>query len=155
MDSPSPSVAAPSPTSSPVARPRHRGRTLNRRAVYAILAVVAAEVIGTVGFHALEGMRWVDAFYFESMLATGQGPPIPLATDAGKVFASFMGFVSVGSVLSAFIFTIGPIVTRWWRESLERVESESRRLERGVESEFRRVESEFSGHRPPPSPPSN
>jgi hypothetical protein len=99
-----------------------------RRAFLAVSAVALAEVLGTVGFHAIEGMNWVNAFYFESMLATGQGPPLPLVTDSGKIFASIMGFVSVGSTLSAVIFTLGPIFARIWHEAWLHVEAEAHHL---------------------------
>ena len=120
----------------------HR-RSAIRRALLAISAVVAAEVVGTVGFHVIEGANWVNAFYFESMLATGQGPPFTLNTDTGKIFASIMAFVSVGSTLSAVIFTLGPLLTRIWRTFVEDVESEARALERGVATEIRKTEDEL------------
>jgi hypothetical protein len=89
-------------------------------------------VIGTVGFRIIAGTDWVDSFYFESMLATGQGPPFPLTTDDAKLFASAMAFISVGSVVTAIFFTLGPILARFWRESLEFVEEGARELEHGV-----------------------
>jgi hypothetical protein len=135
--------SAPAVPARPTARPRRRHRSNARRAVLAISAVVAAEVIGTVGFHLIEGANWVNAFYFESMLATGQGPPFTLNTDTGKIFASIMGFVSVGSTLSAVIFTLGPLLTRIWREFVEDVETETRALEHDVARGVRRFEDEF------------
>ena len=87
-------------------------------------------VIGIVGFHQIEGMDWVNAVYFESMLATGQGPPIQLMTDSGKIFASVMAFVSVGSVITALVVTLVPIISQLWREGWERVEKDARGLER-------------------------
>jgi hypothetical protein len=122
-------------------RRRHRGMV--RRAILAIAAVVAAEVIGTVGFHVIEGANWVNAFYFESMLATGQGPPFTLNTNTGKIFASIMGFVSVGSTLSAVLFTLGPILTRVWRSLIEDVELEGRAVEHRVVDEIHRVEDDL------------
>ena len=108
-------VGAPHPASpvhrssrSPAATIR-RNRT--RRALIAVTAVLVAELVGTVGFHVIEGAGWINAFYFESMLATGQGPPFTLYTNAGKIFASVMAFVSVGSTLSAVIFAVGPTET--------------------------------------------
>ena len=129
-----------------------------RRAVYALIAVGAAEVIGTVGFHVIEGAGWVNAFYFESMLATGQGPPFTLYTNAGKIFASIMGFVSVGSVLSAVIFVVGPIAVRLWHEGMEAAEAEARKVADAARSELRKVERELTGsraldERPPTGPP--
>ncbi len=97
---------------------------------YAVSAIAAVMVVGTVGFHQFEGMGWVDAFYFESMIATGQGPPITLVTNAGKVFASVMAFVSVGSVISALLITLAPILSQLWREGIERAERDARRVER-------------------------
>jgi hypothetical protein len=130
-----------------------------RRAIYAILAVVAAEVIGTIGFELIENPGWVNAFYFESMLATGQGPPFTLYTNSGKVFASIMGFVSVGSTLSAVIFVVGPLVLRLWHQTLASAEREVRIIEGAVARDVRKLEEDLSPHaaaeetRPPAQPP--
>ena len=126
---------------------RGRPRSSVRRAAYALALVLAVEVVGTVGFHLIEGMGWVNSFYFESMLATGQGPPLALVTDTGKVFASLMGFISVGSVLSAVVFTLGPLFVRYWREGLEAAEAEARKLEHEAAQGVRHLEEELSGHR--------
>lgn len=100
-----------------------------RRAIYAILGVVVVLIVGTFGFHLIESRNYIDSFYFESMLATGQGPPFPLTTDTGKIFASVMAFVSIGSVVTTFVFTLGPILQRLWREGLERLELDAREVE--------------------------
>ena len=100
--------------------------------IYSLSLVVLVLVVGVVGFHQLEGMRWVDAVYFESMLAAGQGPPISLTTDWGKIFASVMGFVSVGTVLVSLVVNIGPIMSQIWRESLEQLETDAKRLEQDI-----------------------
>jgi hypothetical protein len=101
-------------------------RTALRRSVYALCAIVVVMIIGIIGFHLIEGMSFVNALYEESMLATGQGPAITINTDNGKVFASVMAFVSVGSVITTLTFTLGPILSQLWREGLERVEEEAR-----------------------------
>jgi hypothetical protein len=100
--------------------------------IYALSGIVVVMIIGTVGFHLIEGMNYVNAVYFESMLATGQGPPLQLNTDAGKLFASVMAFVSVGSVITSLVFTLGPILTMIWREGIERAEKGARKLEEDV-----------------------
>ena len=89
--------------------------------------------IGTLGFALIAGLSLVNSFYFESMLATGQGPPLTLTTDDSKIFASIMAFVSVGSVVSTLLFAVGPIVRRFWREEAERLEEGARRIERDLE----------------------
>jgi len=111
-----------------------------RRLFYAVSGVVTVMVVGVVGFHLIEGMDWVNAVYFESMLATGQGPPLALNTDAGKLFASAMGFVSVGAVLTSLIVTLFPIMSQLWREGLDRAERDAKALERAVEREKEKVE---------------
>jgi hypothetical protein len=103
-----------------------------RRLFYALSIIVVVIVVGTIGFHLVEGMDWVNAFYFESMLATGQGPPIQLTTDSGKIFASVMAFVSVGSVITALVVTLAPIISQVWREGLERAEKDAKKLERDL-----------------------
>ena len=109
-----------------------------RRVFYSFTGVVAVMVVGTVGFHQIEGMNWVNAAYFESMLATGQGPPIPLETSAGKVFASVMAFVSVGSVITALVVTLIPLISQLWREGIERAERDVKELEKDVEEDLTR-----------------
>ena len=125
------------------AEPGRLARNRTRRALIAIAAVLAAEVIGTVGIHLIEGQGWINAFYFESMLATGQGPPFALVTNSGKIFASIMAFVSVGSTLSAVIFAVGPLLSRVWREFVEDVEVHAKAAEQDVEAELREIEREL------------
>lgn len=119
-------------------------RSAVRRALYSVLAVALAETIGTVGFHVIEGARWIDAFYFESMLATGQGPPFTLVTDAGKIFASIMAFVSVGSVLGAVVFSVGPVVAQLWHESIEAARREAQTAAHGVLREVKEIEEDLA-----------
>ena len=106
----------------------HRRR--RRRALRSLAALVVVLAIGTIGFAWATGSGWVNAFYFESMLATGQGPPFPLTTAASKLFASAMAFLSVGTVVTALILNLGPMVGRLWREGTELAEREVRVFER-------------------------
>lgn len=115
-----------------VAVPIYSGTAI-RRVIYAVSGILAVMVVGTIGFHLIEGMNYVNAVYFESMLATGQGPPLMLSTDAGKIFASIMAFISVGSVISTLVFTLGPVLNMMWREGLERTEKEANKFEKELE----------------------
>ena len=112
-----------------------------RRLFITVSGIALVIVVGTVGFHLIEGMGWVDAFYFENMLATGQGPPIQLTTDTGKVFASAMAFISFGSVLTGLVVTFVPIISQLWREGLERAEREVKELERDISGKKKPEES--------------
>lgn len=82
--------------------------------------------IGTIGFHFLEGYSYSNAFYFISMIATGQGPSQVPATTAGKMFASFMAFLSVGTVVASLGFLFGPFFGFLWRIGHERWEKDNR-----------------------------
>jgi len=105
-------------------------RTAVRRLVYALLGIGLVLAVGTVGFELIAGLSLVNSFYFESMLATGQGPPLSLTTDGSKIFASIMAFVSVGSVVSTLLFAVGPVVRQFWREEVQHIEQGAREVER-------------------------
>jgi hypothetical protein len=51
--------------------------------------VVVSLAVGTLGYHALARMSWIDSFLNASMLLGGMGPVGEIETDAGKLFASF------------------------------------------------------------------
>ena len=80
--------------------------------------------------HLLERMSYLDAFYFMSMIATAQGPTATPLTPAGKLFASFMAFISVGSVVASLGFLFGPFFGRLWKIGVERLEEEASRLQK-------------------------
>ena len=116
----------------PSARAKMRRATV-RRVLYAITGIGLVLVLGTVGFHLIAGLSPIDSFYFESMLATGQGPPTAPPSDGAKIFTSIMAFVSVGSVVSTLLFAVGPVLRRFWREEAEYVEAGARHLEQEIE----------------------
>jgi hypothetical protein len=112
---------------------RRVSRLSQRRLLYALLGIGGVLAVGAIGFHVVAGLSAVDSIYFESMLATGQGPPLTLTSDSAKIFASIMAFVSVGSVVSTLLFAVGPVVRQLWHESLVFVEEEARTLEGKLE----------------------
>ena len=102
------------------------------RALYSCVLIVLNLVIGTIGMHYIEGLHYIDAFYFISMIATAQGPPNAPVTVGGKLFASTMAFVSVGSVVAALGFLFGPFFGVLLRAGAEHLEEEIHHLERGA-----------------------
>ena len=64
----------------------------------------------------------VRAWYFMSMLATAQGPAAAPQTAGGKLFASLMAFISVGTVVAALGFLFGPFFGQLWKIGVETVE---------------------------------
>ena len=74
--------------------------------------------------HFFEGLSYLDSFYFMSMIATAQGPSLTPVTTAGKLFASFMAFLSVGTVVAALGFLLGPFLGKLWKIGVEKLEKE-------------------------------
>ncbi len=70
----------------------------------------------------------MDAFYFISLIATTQGPARNPATDAGKIFAATMAFISVGAVPSAAAFVFGPLVGTLLEDGFDYLEKEEQRI---------------------------
>ena len=102
----------------------HHYHSPYQRGFYSFLLVSIIMVIGTVGMHCIEHMPWIDAFYFMSMIATAQGPVMIPATVAGKIFASFISFVSVGCVVAALGFMFGPFLGRLWHVGVHHIEQD-------------------------------
>ena len=102
------------------AQKKHRYHSLGKRASYSLILIASVLLLGTAGFHRLEKLSYLDAFYLTSMLATAQGPSQAPITVAGKFFASFMAFLSVGIVVAAIGFLFGPFLGELWKIGHER-----------------------------------
>lgn len=107
--------------------------SLLRRGLKSFVLVSSVVGFGTIGIHLIEGLSYVDSFYFMSMLATSQGPASVPVTVAGKLFAAIMAFVSVGSVVAALGFLFGPFFGKLWRIGVEFLEEEAHLLEKRIE----------------------
>ena len=79
-------------------------RVLRQVAISALVVAVAL-FVGVVGYHALDGLPWVDALLNAAMILGGMGPVDTLHSDAAKIFASgyalFSGliFIAVAGLL--------------------------------------------------------
>ena len=92
----------------------HHHRSPWKRGLLSILLISTIMLIGTIGMHMLEGLAWIDAFYFMSMIATAQGPITPLTMNSAKIFASIMSFISVGAGVAALGYIFGPFFGKIW-----------------------------------------
>lgn len=114
------------------------GHWLSKRTLGSFALVAFVMIVGMVGLHYLQGLSYLDAFYFMSMLATTQGPLTVPTTPAAKVFVAIMAFVSVGSVIAALGSLFGPFWAGLWHaaSSLEE-ELLKRRKETGQPNELK------------------
>jgi hypothetical protein len=88
-----------------------------KRLVYAAIlsAVLLAvwTVVGMIGYHALAGLGWVDAFLNSAMIVGGMGPVDILNSQPAKVFAGFYAIFSGVIFLSIFGLLIAPVFHRF------------------------------------------
>lgn len=90
-------------------------------------------LIGTIGIHQLEGLSYLDSFYFTALLATGEGPTFTPVTAGGKIFAGIFAFVSVGTTVTALLFLFGPFFGSVIKLGLERIEEEAEKEKERIE----------------------
>ena len=105
---------------------KHHYHSFYRRGFYSFALAAFVLSIGVVGFHTLEGFSYLDAFYFASMIATGQGPApnVSPETAAGKIFTCFLAFFSAGSMVASFGFLFGPFFGKLWHIGFLKLEEE-------------------------------
>ncbi len=105
---------------------RHHYHSFLNRGLYCLALISFILLLGTFGMHFIEGFSLIDAFYFTSMIATGQGPAPSIfpTTLLGKLFTCFIAFVSVGSMIAAFGFLFGPFFGKLWRIGVIKLEEE-------------------------------
>jgi hypothetical protein len=78
----------------------------------AAAAIAVSLAAGTIGYHMLGHLAWVDAFENASMILGGMGPVDPITSTSGKLFASFYALYSgvVFLVVAGLLFT--PVLHR-------------------------------------------
>jgi hypothetical protein len=100
----------------------HFLRRAGRHLLTAVAIVFAAVGVGTVGYHWVGDLRWLDAFLNASMILSGMGPVDRMETDVGKLFAALYALFS-GLV---FIGVMGIVLAPWLHRLLHRTHLEDR-----------------------------
>lgn len=78
-----------------------------------MLLIGGSLLVGMLGYHYLEGMRWIDAYVNAAMLLGGMGPmKTELEYPATKVFAGLYALYSGIVVLAAASIILAPILHR-------------------------------------------
>jgi len=105
---------------------KHHYHSFRNRGLYCLGLVSFILFLGTVGLHFIEGFSLMDAFYFTSMIATGQGPTPSIypVTPLGKIFTCFIAFVSMGFMVASLGFLFGPFFGKLWRIGVLKLEEE-------------------------------
>jgi len=80
-----------------------------RHIFWALLILGGGVSLGTLGYHILGRLNWIDAFLNASMILSGMGPVDRMETTTAKLFAALYALFS-GVV---FVEVIGVIVAPW------------------------------------------
>jgi hypothetical protein len=80
-----------------------------RHLLWGVLIVLTAVSVGTVGYHVVGRLDWLDAFLNASMILSGMGPVDRMETASGKLFAAAYALFS--GVM--FIGVVGIILAPW------------------------------------------
>jgi hypothetical protein len=75
-------------------------RRAGRHMLFALALIAMAVGVGTIGYHLLDGLGWLDAFLNASMILSGMGPVDRMESGGAKLFAAlyalFSGLVFIG-----------------------------------------------------------
>ena len=90
----------------PISRRRFFMRLVRNGGV-ALGVVVVSLAAGTVGYHWLGKLAWIDAFLNASMILGGMGPVGDITTAAGKLFAALFALYAgvIFLVIAAIMLT--------------------------------------------------
>lgn len=85
---------------------------LLRYSLFAALLMGISVGIGTVGYHHLARLAWIDSFYMACMILTGMGPVVEMNSEGVKLFSSFYALYSGVAFLSITGVFLAPVVHR-------------------------------------------
>ena len=92
---------------------RHYARRLLRSFAMSAGLIVFSLGVGTVGYHLLGDLGWIDSEYNAAMILTGMGPVNPMHTDAAKLFASAYALFSGVAFLTSAGVLLSPMMHRF------------------------------------------
>ena len=97
-------------------------RRAGRHLLCGTVIVGIALGLGTIGYHGLGGLPWIDSFLNASMILSGMGPVDRLGTTSGKLFAALYALLC-GLV---FIAVAGVIMAPWVHRLVHRIHLDTR-----------------------------
>jgi hypothetical protein len=85
---------------------------LGRYGIFAFVLIGISVLIGTIGYHHIGQLDWIDSFYMACMILTGMGPVVEMTSDEAKLFSSFYALYSGVAFLSITAVIFAPIIHR-------------------------------------------
>lgn len=90
----------------------HFLRRVGKYTVFSLLLVSVSVTMGTVGYHLVAKLNWLDSFYMACMILTGMGPVSEMKTSGAKVFSALYALYSGVAFLSITAVFFAPIIHR-------------------------------------------
>ena len=97
----------------PLLSRREFAHRLLRNFAIALGLVTFALALGTIGYHSIAELEWIDAFHNAAMILTGMGPIAPMTTTSAKLFASFYALFSGIAFLGMVTVLLAPVAHRF------------------------------------------
>lgn len=91
--------------------PRFLARVVGALALALGLAV-GVLILGTLGYHFIAELPWIDAELNAAMIMTGMGPIDPMRSTAAKIFASVYALFSGVLFLTSVGIVLSPVFHR-------------------------------------------
>ena len=88
-------------------------RRAGRHLLIALALIAVAVGGGTVGYHLLNGLGWLDAFLNAAMLLGGEGPIAAPRSRGGKLFAGLYALYSGLILLVSVGIMLAPVFHRF------------------------------------------
>jgi len=83
-----------------------------RYAFFAFGLVAFSVLGGTVGYHYLGELSWLDSFHMACMILTGMGPVAEMKSPLAKIFSSLYALYSGVAFLSITAVFFAPLIHR-------------------------------------------
>jgi hypothetical protein len=87
-------------------------KRLGRYTLFAFLLIAFSVAIGTIGYHNIADLNWLDSFHMSCLILTGMGPVAEMKTTEAKLFSSFYALYSGVAFLSITAVFFAPIIHR-------------------------------------------
>jgi hypothetical protein len=85
---------------------------LGRYSIFALLLICVSVFMGSLGYHYIGQLNWIDSFHMACMILTGMGPVAEMTSDTAKLFSSFYALYSGIAFLSITAVFFAPIIHR-------------------------------------------
>ena len=85
---------------------------LSRYGLFCLVLVILSVSAGTMGYHYLCNLNWIDSFHMACMILTGMGPVATMPTTTAKLYSSIFALYSGVAFLSITAVFFAPIIHR-------------------------------------------